>query len=82
MKCKVYPSTKKHNRYIIVPSQNNLVNLADGAKNEIGKNKFWKEIHLDSNSILIGLDSDEAIKNINNKGYHIQEVSFLFEEKR
>lgn len=81
MRCKVYPSTKKHSRYVIVPSQKNLDDLPEEANNEIGQSQFWKEIDVDPSRVLIGLNSSKAIKNINSHGYHIEEVLFLFEEK-
>ncbi len=83
MKCKVYPSMKKHNRYVIVPSQTqiNSNDFPSEAKNEIGKNQPWKEIDLEPDRPLIGLNPSEATKSIENQGYHIQEVSILFEEQ-
>ncbi len=81
MKCKVYPSNKKHNHYIIASAEKKVTDLPKQAQDEIGTNKPWKEIDLNTNRVLIGLDSRQAIKSIESHGYHIQEVTIIFEEK-
>lgn len=81
MKCKVYPSIKKHNRYVIAPSEVKIHNLPKQAQNEIGPNRAWKEIELNPTRPLIGLDPNEAIKSIESEGFHVQEVAIIFEVK-
>jgi uncharacterized protein YcgL (UPF0745 family) len=81
MKCKVYPTVKKHNRYIIAPSEVKVSDLPKQAQDGIGANKAWKEIELDPEQPLIGLDPNQAIKNIKSKGFHVQEVTVLFKEE-
>jgi uncharacterized protein YcgL (UPF0745 family) len=74
MKCNVYQSVKTHTRYIIVPSGVSVNDLPKQAHDEIGQNQACKEIELSPEQHLIGLDSKQAIKNIESKGYHIQEI--------
>jgi len=81
MECKVYPSSKKHNRYVIVPSEKSLSDLPEQARDEIGTNDPWKEINLHPNRPLIGPDPRQALGNIESHGYHVQEVTIIFEEK-
>jgi len=81
MKCTVYPSSKKHNRYVIAPVEKKVIDLPKKAQDEIGKNKQWKEIDLHPNRALIGLDPIQASKSIKSNGYYIQEVTIIFEEK-
>ena len=44
MKCKVYPNSKKHNRYVIAPAEKGVSDLPQQAQDEIGMNGPWKEI--------------------------------------
>ncbi|MGB2862934.1 MAG: YcgL domain-containing protein [Sedimentisphaerales bacterium] len=81
MKCKAYPSSKKHNRYVIAPVEKEIADLPKQAKDEIGTNKAWKEIDLDPNHPLIGLDPRQALGSIESHGYYVQEVTIIFEEK-
>lgn len=81
MKCKLYPSIRKHNRYIVAPSEAQVSALPKQAQDEIGQNQAWKEIELNPERSLIGLDTKQAIKSIKSQGFYIQEVSILFEEK-
>ena len=81
MKCNVYPSSKKHNRYVIAPAEKGVSDLPKQAQDEIGTNGPWKEIELDPNRPLIGLDHGLALGSIQSHGYHVQEVTIIFEEK-
>lgn len=81
MKCKVYPSSKKHNRYIIVPTEKGVSDLPQQAQDEIGMNESWKEVDLHPNRPLIGLDSRQALSSIESQGYHLEEVTIIFDEK-
>lgn len=81
MKCKVYPSSKKHNRYVIAPSEKGVRDLPKQAQDEIGTNGPWKEIDLHPKSPLIALDIKRAFESIKSDGYYVQEVAIIFEEK-
>jgi uncharacterized protein YcgL (UPF0745 family) len=81
MKCKVYPSIRKYNRYIVAPSEVLVSALPRQAQDEIGQNKAWKEIELDPQRPLIGLNPKHAIKSIKSQGFHIEEPTILFEER-
>lgn len=81
MKCKVYQSSKKHNRYVVSPAEKGVSDLPKQAQDEIGTNGPWKEIELDPNRPLIGLDPKQALESILSYGYHVQEVTIIFEEK-
>ena len=82
MKCKVYPNSKKHNRYVIAPAEKGVSDLPKQAQDEIGTTGPWKEIELDPNHPLIGLDTGRALGSIQSHGYHVQEVTIIFEEKK
>jgi len=81
MKCKVYPNSKKHNRYVIAPAEKGVSDLPQQAQDEIGMNGPWKEIELHPNRPLIGLDPRQALSSIESNGYHVAEVTIIFEEK-
>lgn len=81
MKCKVYPSNKKHNRYIITASEKKVRDLPKHVQDEIGSSRPWKEIDLHPNRPLIGLDPGKAMKSIESDGYFVQEVTIIFKEK-
>lgn len=81
MRCKVYPSSKKHNCYIIALAEIGVTDLPKQAQDEIGTNKPWKEIDLHLDHPLIGLDPRQALGSIESHGYHVQEVTVIFEEK-
>jgi len=80
MRCKVYPSSKKHNRYIIALSEKGVTELPPQAQDEIGPNEAWKEIDVHPDHPLIGLDPRQALGSIESQGYHVQEVTVIFEE--
>lgn len=80
MKCRAYPSVKKHSRYVIVPSDKAITDLPKGAQDEIGTNKPWKEFDLDADQPRIALDPEQAMKNIESQGYHVQDTGVVFEE--
>jgi len=81
MKCKVYPSNKKHNRYIITASEKKVSDLPKHVQDEIGSSRPWKEIDLHPGRPLIGLDPGKAMKSIESHGYFVQEVTIIFKEK-
>jgi len=81
MKCKVYQSTKCPCIFFITPSTTVVSDLPAAVSHDIGTAAAWKEIDLHRGRRFIGLIPEEAIKNIESRGYHRQEVSFLFEEE-
>jgi len=81
MKCKVYPYKGKLNTDIIVPSETNSKDLPLEIQKGISSSKEWKEIDINPDQPLIGLDPQEALKNIEDSGFHIQVVETKIEEK-
>jgi uncharacterized protein YcgL (UPF0745 family) len=80
-RCKVYQSGKSPCVFLIIPSDREFSDLPAGVQADIGTATLWKEIDLYPGRNLTGLDSQEAVKNIESRGYHIQAVEALFKEE-
>lgn len=68
MKCKVYPSVKSFNLFIISPSEVSVKDLPKQAQDEIGRNKSCEEIELSPER------HQKAIAIIKSKGYYTMEI--------
>ena len=66
MKCHVYRFRQVRNRFILVPADRAAPDLP-----EIRRALPWKTVNLEPNCDLIGVDTGEAMSDIERQGYHI-----------
>lgn len=75
MEVDIYKSIKSpeptQRRYIFVPKGKNIIDFPE-LKEQINDFNYEKTIDINPGELRIALDSDEAIRNINAKGYHEQ----------
>jgi uncharacterized protein YcgL (UPF0745 family) len=76
MKVDIYRAKKSpspyENIYIFVPEGSNVENLPDEIKEKAGGFDLEKKLDIKPGEKRIALNTDEAIKNIEEKGYHVQ----------
>ena len=85
MKVDIYRAKKSpspnENIYIFVPDGFNIENLPREITQEAGGLDLEKKLDIKSGEKRIALNTDEAIKNINEKGYHVQGSKIEFQIK-
>jgi uncharacterized protein YcgL (UPF0745 family) len=76
MKVDIYRAKKSpgiHEKvYVFVPSGSDIKNLPPEVLEKAGGLVVEKTIDIQSGEKRIALDSDEALKNLSEKGYHVQ----------
>lgn len=75
MKCDTHQLTQHKNHYLILATKKDPKDIERGVLNKIGEYEFFKTIDIEADKPYIALDSNEVIKNINNRGYDIIAVS-------
>lgn len=72
MKCWVYPSPVHEVRECLITPENTLLGqLPPNIRGRYRSAEIWKTIDLEPGAELVALDADEALKDIDLKGYHI-----------
>ncbi len=85
MKVDIYRAKKSpgpnENIYIFIPEGFNIENLPDEIKEKVGDLDLEKKRDIKPGEKRIALNTDEAIKNIIEKGYHVQISKIEFQIK-
>jgi uncharacterized protein YcgL (UPF0745 family) len=71
-------SDSAERKYILVPKGFNIAELPNNLKQDLGDLEHKRTIVINRGEKRIALDTDEAIKNIELKGYHIQGAKIEF----
>ena len=79
MKCDIYSSKTDKLRYIVVSSALEIDSLPEEIRREFDFSTLFKTLYIVEGTPRISLDPAEALENIKKKGYHIQDVTVLFE---
>lgn len=79
MKCDIYPSTNSHSTYLFVPAGGSLASLPPGITAEF-QTPVWKTIEVLPGSKRVALDSSAALDSIQQTGYYVAKVFYIFEE--
>ena len=58
--------------HIFVPSGSSVEELPDDLKERAGELVFEKQLEINPGDQRIALDADEAIRNIDDQGFHVQ----------
>lgn len=72
MQCFVFRSTKKEGMYIYLRDKEQLENLPDPVKNQLGVPEFALEFELTPERKLGFENSAEVIANLESQGFHLQ----------
>ncbi len=81
MKCDVYQGKKKRNKQVIVEAGKGTDREPKEIVEQLGELKQIKQIDVEENKPLIGLDPKAALEAIKKNGYHIAQVAAVVTEK-
>jgi len=72
MHCYIYRSRKKVGSYLYLPSKNDFSALPETLLHLFGQPEFAFELNLSGRKKLANVDSQTVIKNLQEKGFHLQ----------
>lgn len=72
MKCAIYRSSKKDELYLYVREKDNFDDVPEEIIKQMGKNDFVMELELSADKPLAREDVTEVMKNLRERGFHIQ----------
>lgn len=82
MLAKAYRGSQRKDVVLLIHADepHRLQDLPETVRRELGSPTYWKDVNL-ANSKLIGVDPAEAMRNLNERGYHLQQMVVDFEER-
>ena len=72
MQCFVYRSSRRENTYLFMAKKDNFEEIPEALLHVFGDPEFSFEFELDNNKKLVREDSADVIKNIQERGFHLQ----------
>ncbi len=72
MNCKIYRSLKKDEMYLYLDAEADLDKLPEGLRKIVGRLELAMELELTPERKLARADVNDVIRNIAEKGYHLQ----------
>lgn len=72
MQCFVYRSSRRENTYLFMAKKDDFENIPETLLRVFGDPKFSFEFELNNNKKLVREDSTDVIKNIQERGFHLQ----------
>jgi uncharacterized protein YcgL (UPF0745 family) len=63
--------------YVLVPSGTDIKKLPDDIIIKTGDLLFFRKVSLTPGKQRIALDQDEAVRNLRNRGYHLQGAKII-----
>ena len=80
MEVKSYECEKNSMMFVVMPATSNPDDLPDQIKEVTGKISLFKEFNLVANSSIIGLNTQDALNDIDTKGYHLSKSKIVVNE--
>jgi len=77
----VKPPTPREKLYVLVPSGADIKKLPDEIIIKTGELLFFKTISLTPGKTRIALDQDEAVRNFEKQGYHLQGAKIVIQKQ-
>jgi hypothetical protein len=72
MNCKIYRSLKKDEMYLYLDAEADLDDLPEGLRRIVGRLELAMELELTPERKLARADVNDVLRNIREKGYHLQ----------